>query len=105
MDGDKLCETTSQFDQYFGVVLPPLLALKFWTENFLDQIAPTMHQRASFWKEREGLQPLGYLMTLISPVDLMRLFIEYERGHLPKLIAVKATDITESVRVDWSSCA
>jgi hypothetical protein len=58
IDGDTLYETTHRFDRYFGVVLPPLGALKFWMENVFVHDYPGGDAPPEYWESRPGVLAL-----------------------------------------------
>jgi hypothetical protein len=58
VDAKNVYETTLRFERYFGVVLPPFLALKFWFENFYVHYYPDGKPPADFWDSRPGVVAL-----------------------------------------------
>lgn len=78
---DKLNETTQRFERYFGVVLAPLLACKFWYENFYAQNYPNNDPPPGFWEERPGIVALTAQFVTMPRKELSRLLTTYERGR------------------------
>jgi hypothetical protein len=81
VEGKSLYETTHRFDRYFGVVLPPLLAHKFWFENFYVQQYPDGAPPAEFWENRPGIVSLGRTVAAMPHEEWVRLMRAQSRGH------------------------
>lgn len=73
VDGKNLYETNKRFDRYFGAVLPPLLALKFWFENFFVKAYPSQETPPGFWEDRPGILEMVSQVAQMSRAELIRL--------------------------------
>jgi hypothetical protein len=85
IDGKTLYETTHRFDRYFGVVLVPFLALKFWFENFFPYCCPDKQPPPGFWEEYPGIVALSETLAKLPPKEFYRVMTAYLQGHSPDI--------------------
>jgi superfamily II DNA or RNA helicase len=80
VDETHLYETTHRFERYFGAVLPPLLALKFWWENVLLDRYPDGEEPPEYWEDHPGVWALT-AQVAESPEEFKRLTRAYFKGR------------------------
>jgi hypothetical protein len=72
VDDENLYETAEPFDRYFGAALGPLLAWKFWVENFSLPRFGDSEPPPGFWEERPDLVNLSRTIAGLPRDELSR---------------------------------
>jgi hypothetical protein len=72
VDDRHLYETTCRCERYFGAALGPLLAWKFWFENFCLDRFRDGGLPPSYLEDRPGLRDVMRAATALPPDELFR---------------------------------
>ncbi len=80
VDGKYLYETTGRLDRYFGVKLEPLLAHKFWFDNFYAHYYLDREPSPGFWQDRPGIVALFEAAAQMPKEEFYRQFEECSHG-------------------------
>jgi hypothetical protein len=81
VEDKNLYETAEPFDRYFGAALGPLLAWKFWVENFSLPRFGDSEPPPGFWEERPGLVNLSRTIAEMPPDVYRRLLTAESLGR------------------------
>ena len=90
IDGDTLYETTQRCDRCFGVVLPPLWALKFWFENVFVHDYPGGDAPPEFWESQPGIFALVDELGPLSPAECFRRTVAWWCGVATDIVLAGA---------------